>query len=87
MKTLSAFAAATALTFASVAGATAEEVTPLLTNKSTQAVEGATGTTLGQTAVFGGLGVGATAGIVVASALLLTVVLDDESTTTSSTGE
>ncbi len=81
MKTLSALAAATALTLASAAGSFAADVTPLATTKSTQAPPP------GQTAAFGGLGVGATAGIVVASALLLTVVIgdDDDSTSTSST--
>ena len=72
MKTLSAFAAATALTLASTAGSFAADVTPLVTTKSSQQ-EG-----------FGGLGVGATAGVVVGSALLLTILIGDSDNTTTS---
>jgi hypothetical protein len=102
MKTLSALVAATALTFASVAGAAADGASPLLTHKSTHdgpephtdvataepiAIQPAAPAPAGATLGFGGLGVGATAGLVVASALIIGVVLDDDtaSTTTSST--
>ena len=79
MKTLSALAAATAMTLALATGAVAGDVKPLVTTKSTQA-EGT-----GAAATFGGLGVGATAGIVLASALLITLAIDDDNGPSTST--
>lgn len=79
MKTLTALAAATAMTLSMATGAFASEVKPLATTKSTQS-----GTAVG----LGGLSVGATAALVAAAAILITVVIqddDDSSTTTSTT--
>lgn len=75
MKTLTAIAAATALTL-SATGTFAQEVKPLETVKSTQ-----------EAGLGAGLGVGATVGLVAVSVLAIAVALgggSSDSTTTSS---